>query len=1025
MAAPPPQINQPICNFTVAPPGVEIPRRGRCLACQSRSASYVRCRGLSATQGCVDCADAGIPCIRGDFALPPNPGRRTGPIVYPAWTACSRCANFDECDRGHPCQRCIDKGQAAACEREALWRGLLYRPIPGDNMYGYWIMQKQGKGPNGHEDRDLTGEWAFWRMPDNYHIEFALMKYWEYGWLDHWHGPRELTWGTPELPAQLGPIYIGPPAGFPTPAPITYFRPNCAPLPAALSARGGTERTPMEELAVRLGWPVPDRSERTPADEIADRLSWSLGTQPPQPLPTTPAPLTRFGAVRRAPSVPPPAVGPRAGQPAWGPLGPGFGAFEEWQPPIDPAIQGSGPSAAKDKGKRVRFGDEQGDEDDPEDGNGGKRTKVNDKEAEDQAPKAPPKWRPTGGKAPIWGNKAGKKPYFGGKGPVWPGTLSTPQPPVEQVDTQDYQTAIGDTGFVFFQDDMEIDDVVGGAHFGASSPLPEKSPSPPRGSRIGSPEPPRNEDPFRDPSAPLVPNLRDFLDQTLNQAGPSSAVKSPPPQVLDAHGNLSPLSQLLHGGLEAQGQPTPAVQNSDKLPVPPVRPPPAPQTLPGWAPQTADELIASNEAMFGPHTAYVRRRWSYYPLQARVQTHSVASAAWIQYIMEQLNPNGMPVARADRPVARPPSPGPYTPIFVTDPSAIPADHPFKEDMGRGPMPNIHRQRAWKVGAIAEPPGRVCSSCENFTQGICESDEHHPSHRCYVCSDCDTRGRENVRALMQEFNFINSSKRYACRACTAGLLHNPSFTNGSGIDIYDARLSEDASPDTVGYDPRCYTQDHHPNEGLVIRGGVHPRHVYTGCPCAEKLLFRRLCNGHRSQAFFDSLNRLYKMAAYKWGRIDAQVDSDVCFACMKNPPQMPGDMTNQDEAGRVWACLMCSGVCVGDCPANLSVMSDEVPLLPFGDAPEGKKVRILAPPSREGSSEEEEDAGNQNREYSSDSNNGDNTKGDDDNDDSGDADSSGDGNGDKANNADNTDADGDEQMGGTSYDEQDDPLGIYN
>lgn len=133
-----PPIVEPICNFTTAPPGNVVPRKGRCIACMSRSAAHSRCTGISTTQGCKDCSEWGIPCIRGDWALPPHPERRTGASLSPGWIRCTVCPTQEECDRGHPCMRCIDRNQPALCER-ATWRSILYRPVPGDDMYGFWI----------------------------------------------------------------------------------------------------------------------------------------------------------------------------------------------------------------------------------------------------------------------------------------------------------------------------------------------------------------------------------------------------------------------------------------------------------------------------------------------------------------------------------------------------------------------------------------------------------------------------------------------------------------------------------------------------------------------------------------------------------------------------------------------------------------------------------------------------------------------------------------------------------------------
>ncbi|KAF3022081.1 hypothetical protein E8E14_013539 [Neopestalotiopsis sp. 37M] len=997
-------------------------------------------------------------------------------------------------------------------------------------------VRRPHSGPGGFLDFDLTGTWANWRMPNNYHIEFAIKKYWEKGWLDHWRGPMQLTWGTPELPNQLGPIYVGPPAGNVEPPPITYFRPNVAPFSANLTGRSGLERTPAEQLAARFGWHVPVRAGRSEADEAADKLRWSWESQPRQLLPTTPCPLIMNRLYIAPPAVPPPVVGPPVGAPvllgtpvpspgapvrlgtpvpspasarsfketpvpvpsygrpfgatptpgpslgtplaagtpapalggtptppSGGPLvtspvpspsperffgdipspglglsyggplgrplitGPSIGEILGGPAPVDPAMIDPALTSSPSYGNPAPFGqvresieeaeeqrtdeflqatfpgiygDSSADErsegkratrSPPADENSSKKPRIDDEGG--QRPRA-------GGKKPIWGNKTGKKPVSGGKGPVWPGQVVA-APPVEQQNTT---TSTGNTGSADFHDDMEIDDVIGGAHYGASSPYQGKTPSPPRTMREGS-QPPTHEDPF----SPLSPgNLRQFIDETL-QPDAAGRVLPEPPQALDANGNPLPLAQLLHGGAAAEDQSAPPSQVSDKLPVPPLRPPPAPQPVPAQLPKWPEEFIASNEAMFGPHTERIKQYWHRYPMPAEMQTHCVANADWIMYIQCVLNPKGKLVPRTEVPIARPPSPGPLTPLFAAGPSAIPSDHPFRQSMGRGPMPNIHRQRAWKAGAIAGPPAGLCSMCNNYTQGICESDEHHPGHdRCYVCSECDFRCRENLKDLMHRFNMINGSKVYACRACTAGLLHTPSFTNGSGIDVYDARLAlgDLASPETVGYDPRCYTNNHHPNEGLMIRGGVHPIHVYTGCPCAGKLLFRRLCDPHRCQAFFDALSRMYAMAAYKYGKVDKQGGGEVCFACMNNPPQRPGDRTNLSEAGRVWACLMCSGVSIGECPAQLIVSSDQVKLEPFGDAPNGGKPKLLANTTPGYvSSDEELSAGAQPLQYSDDSSNDG-------------------GNGNDGTNTNDPDAMQDVQMEGT-YDEQADPLGIYH
>lgn len=925
-----------ICHYTVArgdPPQIIRGKGTRCDGCWRKTTNYSRCN-VTTEHGCIGCADIGIPCVVQNWALPPHPERtaKRAKTQSVGWSCCTSCTAHKDCDRTFPCRHCIERNHPEFCDRLS-WRGVVYREIPGLEFYGFWIKLGAGRGPMGREDRDPMGHWSNWLMPDNYHIEFALYKYWQNNWLDHWRGPTPLTWGTPEIPLPQGRIYIGPPPGKTEPESLTWYRPLHAPS----DPKSGYPK----------GHPLPDDQQN------AARAEWRAVVQPAQSVPNRPCPLLRGSLYDVAPADPaadgladaPLRAVPQGVSAPVDPAVGGYGAFGSFPVrPDDPAGILS-PYPDLDALLRQPYGAA-----DPAGGYGAAASGLGlyrPIRPADPSPVGNPFMGfglgggppglttpdPRNNKRP--GSPERERPGVKKAKPSGNGTIR--DDPVYQLLSynQDNQNDQNNENNVDV-DMMEQDEL----HHNENNPVARAGSSPPH--MYGGAEPPRRVYDLEHEGNVLELMDAAFpVDTVFSPATEKSP--TPPGEMRDAAGNiLSPLSALIASGPDPDRM-TPwlemlprDVPGATGLPLPPVAPPVQPQLLAGRAPTTPEEAIVRNEALYRPHAPRMRGLWQAQTFNRDVNFRSVASQHYHDSIARALNPRGEQIRGTAAPVARPASPGPTIPLFVGARGEIPHDHPFERAGGKGAMPNIHRVRAWGEGAVTRGNSAGLCGCMQYTHGICESEEHHPGVPHYVCADCDNKSRRALKALFLEVNFINKTKRYACAECTSGFINNPACLHGSGQEIYEAAFNEDAAV-YPSYDPRVMKTNLREGEGTVIRGGIYEGKRYTGCACADKLLGRRLCNPHRTQAWINCLDRMYEMAAYKYNKFEGM---DLCWNCLENSPLMPGD--NQDLAGHVWGCIICSGIVIGMNPAGLIVHSEQNSYPLVGDAAPGDRVRLLTP-----------------------------------------------------------------------------------
>ncbi|KAK6212468.1 hypothetical protein LQW54_005242 [Pestalotiopsis sp. IQ-011] len=836
-----------------------------------------------------------------------------GPNAFPPAEICNYTvgpADSPDLKRGMRCEGCWKRTvNYQRCNVRKTHGGLVYREVQGLDFYGYWIKLGAGRGPMGREDTDPTGHWSQWIVPDNYHIEYALYKYWKNNWLHHWRGPMPLTWGTPEIPRPQGRIYIGPPRGLAEPQPLTWYRPLHAPS----DPKSGYPK----------GDPLP------PAEQNAARAEWRAVAQPAQPVPNRPCPLSRGHLYDAAPADPVAGASADAPQGGYAPVDPGAGAASGYVYP-DPTASGGYGGAGAGGGYGGAAGG-LGLYNSAAGAAGGAGSLIANPFTGYGfgGPVGLTTPDPRNNKRP--GSPARERP--GVKKPKPAGNNSVRDDPVYQL--LNWNANNQNNGDV---DMMEEDEL----HHNENNPVVRAGSSPPH--MYGGAEPPRQVYDLEHESEVLaVINAALPLESVFSPAQEKSP--TPLPEMRDAAGNiLSPLSALIASGPPLDpNRMTPFLEmlprdvpGATGLPLPPLAPRVLPQLLAGRAPTTPEEAIARNEALYRPHEPRMRGLWDAQTFNRNVDFRSVASQSYHDMIARALNPRGEQIRGTAAPVARPASPGPTIPLFTGPRGEIPDDHPFERAGGRGAMPNIHRVRAWGEDAVTRGISAGLCACKQYTHGICESEEHHPGVPHYVCADCDNKSRSALKSLFLEVNFINRIKVYACAQCTTGFILNPMCLHGSGQEIYEAAVDEDAES-YPSYDPRVMKNNHRAGEGTVIRGGIYPGKRYTGCACAEKLLGRRLCNPHRTQAWIDCLDRMYDMASYKSSKFGGE---DLCWYCLENPPLRPGE--NQDLAGLVWGCIICSGMCVGMNPADLIVYSDRDNYPLVADAPPGERVRLLTP-----------------------------------------------------------------------------------
>ncbi|KAM0810130.1 putative Zn(2)-C6 fungal-type domain-containing protein [Seiridium cardinale] len=760
-------------------------------------------------------------------------------------------------------------------------------------MYGYFVSLGTGYGAGENEDWQAT--WGGWRMPDNYHIEYAYKHYSDNGWLaGHWLGPA-ISEGAPEAgPGTQGPIYVGPPTGlyeiprqtFPRPvmngarpvwpenhvAPVVFV----PPAPAAPSAPPGPSGS---------GFLSPPGAMAPAAGPLglSPSLPNPLGFLSPPPAPPRPAILNDpFGMAW--PTAPPGLQTPANNggnnglQPNVVSPVPGFVSAPSGV--VHPGASFAGvPSRIVDPGNR--FGP-----------------------APNVGVSPIPGFQPVGlgpqsfaipGTAPGSGSSSSNgSPLYGllaigdgqNDGAVAPGNPQARR-----------SVSPAANGLVLFSDNQYPSGPLDQANAQAAGD-PSQPGQPP--SQAGSS--PNQADPSLGDSYIFdSPHYQAFLESLLDGRAPAPDAFVDPQLVQAA---LSPRLPIIAS--------PPGHNQVASLPLPLWTPTPLPQAL-GPPPNNADELIAQNPGVFQPHTQRIRDLWTLPVVNGNVNFGNAAmSRDNVNQIRTLLSPT--PIRITSEPVERPLSPGSLVPMFARRDEALPPNHPAAATHGVSPLAAIPTNRIFIRGAIV-PIAGLCVHCQDYTHGICESTDHSHKERCFVCSQCNETMIQNLWNLMVSFDLFSS-----------------------GYEVFDLLNLEGQAPQ---YDPRVRTQNHYPGEGNVVRGAVHSVRGHSGCACAEKLLDRRLCGTHRAQGFFDTHNRIHQMAAYVWNKFNV---GDICFACLQNSQQRPDDPTADGaEAGRAWQCMNCSALVLGVSPEVLASSSiglyQQMP-----NHPEGRTRPLLIEPA---------------------------------------------------------------------------------
>ncbi|KAK8011407.1 hypothetical protein PG990_010372 [Apiospora arundinis] len=146
----------------------------------------------------------------------------------------------------------------------------------------------------------------------------------------------------------------------------------------------------------------------------------------------------------------------------------------------------------------------------------------------------------------------------------------------------------------------------------------------------------------------------------------------------------------------------------------------------------------------------------------------------------------------------------------------------------------------------EACGRPCQAADNFFHGgICESTEHHPDARVWVCDDHDKRGRQE--ALCDVFDLApdsatTSAPVAAGRLRTTRRIQQP--LAGKSSSSTKTKTNNNTGSDSSS----SSFADNENRAGITITNGSrHLARSVTRCACAAKVTDRRLCAPHRLEA----------------------------------------------------------------------------------------------------------------------------------------------------------------------------------
>lgn len=295
-------------------------------------------------------------------------------------------------------------------------------------------------------------------------------------------------------------------------------------------------------------------------------------------------------------------------------------------------------------------------------------------------------------------------------------------------------------------------------------------------------------------------------------------------------------------------------------------------------------------------------------------------------IRDLINPSDETYHVCAKSIERPISPPPFQIIHVTPNQPIPNDHPTKSKEGAEPLSHIPTNRIWAPDGLVRTRG-TCK-CGRETYGTCESTQHHPAHRHYVCSACDMSARAAVRAFLLTKHIIESFRAYFCSQCSANVSSSPQSLERSSYRVFDASLGQLRDLQALPYDPSVTSPpDLEGNDRAITRGGLYNTLPLTGCACAFKLLGRRLCRSHRLIGLLQVMERINAMMVYAVAKSYETVQVKMCASCTTNPA-----ITLAEAANPVgWICRACNGL-VHSVPGHLDPESafGESTITPFLD-----------------------------------------------------------------------------------------------
>ncbi|KAK8091083.1 hypothetical protein PG994_000588 [Apiospora phragmitis] len=153
-----------------------------------------------------------------------------------------------------------------------------------------------------------------------------------------------------------------------------------------------------------------------------------------------------------------------------------------------------------------------------------------------------------------------------------------------------------------------------------------------------------------------------------------------------------------------------------------------------------------------------------------------------------------------------------------------------------------------------PCGRPCQAEDDpLHGGICESTEHHPDSRVWVCDDHDKQGRHEATHDLR--HLATSLRHYACADCCWKIEQDAGhYLGGMGWHIFEVpTLGAGIDPAAAVRIPWLNDAGGNSSSGSGRRrassdgSSRHLARSVTRCACASKLVERRLCAPHRLEA----------------------------------------------------------------------------------------------------------------------------------------------------------------------------------